>query len=158
MGKSIGSTQRGSEMNRSLEQAAPGEPSNPETWVEQHGDVLFRYARGRLRDPAVAEEVVQETCVSALQARERVTGRASERTWLVGILKHKIIDHCRRTKRERPVESVEALTEPSDEQFDGRGHWKVDEEVGPREWGSANPEALLQQTEFLEVLERCLSK
>ncbi len=52
---------------------------DPELWVEKHGDALFLYALLRLRDPAVAEEVVQETFLAALRAKERFQGRSSER-------------------------------------------------------------------------------
>jgi RNA polymerase sigma-70 factor (ECF subfamily) len=65
---------------------------HPEKWVQDHGDVLFRYALARLRNRTAAEEVVQETLLAALKGREQFKGQASERTWLVGILKHKLMD------------------------------------------------------------------
>jgi len=143
-------------MTETLQQALRT-ATDPATWVDRHGDSLYRFALSRVRDPAVAEEVVQETFVSALQARGRFSGQSSERTWLVGILKHKIIDHFRRQRREQPVEDVEALTDELDALFDASGHWKMHEGAGPIEWGT-DAETLLAQQEFLEVLERCLMK
>ena len=67
------------------------------TWLEEHGDVLYRYARSRVGHRQHAEDLVQDTMLAALQSRDRFEGRASVRTWLLSILRHKIIDHCRRT-------------------------------------------------------------
>jgi len=77
--------------------------SDPIDWVDKHGDYLHNYALGQLRDKNDAEDVVQETFLAALKARDRFKGDASERTWLVSILRHKICDHLRRKCRERTV-------------------------------------------------------
>src|SRR5688572_30556932 len=73
----------------------------PDQWVEAHGDYLFNFAIGQLRDANVAEDLVQDTFLAAFKARERFSGQSSERTWLVGILRHKICDHLRHTCRQR---------------------------------------------------------
>ena len=70
--------------------------THPEDWVDLHGDGLYRYALLRLRSPDLAADVVQETFLEALRARSSFSGHSSERTWLVGILRHKIVDHFRR--------------------------------------------------------------
>lgn len=72
-------------------------------WLTAHGDYLFNLAVGQLRDASVAEDLVQETFLAALKARDRFAGTSSTRTWLVGILRHKIYDHLRRVCRERPA-------------------------------------------------------
>jgi RNA polymerase sigma-70 factor (TIGR02943 family) len=72
-------------------------------WVESYGDYLFNFAVGQVRDAHVAEDIVQETFLGALNSQTSFTGRSSERTWLVGILRHKICDHLRKTCRERAV-------------------------------------------------------
>lgn len=72
-------------------------------WVEAHGDYLFNFALGQIRDPGTAEDLVQETFLAALKARNAFAGKSSERTWLISILRHKIYDHLRRTCRERAV-------------------------------------------------------
>lgn len=130
--------------------------ADPEVWVERHGDYLYRYAMFRLRDATLAEDVVQETLLAALQAYGSFKGRGSERTWLTGILKHKMIDYFRRISREASVEESEAQFEHSEFFRDGewRDHWKV--EYAPTEW-HANPEELLEQGEFWEVFSQCLA-
>jgi len=131
--------------------------TDPEHWVDQHGDYLFRYALLRLRDPELAEDVVQEIFLAALQAREKFSGRSSERTWLVGILKHKIVDHIRKASRERPFSDIESSADaadtlhPMEKLFDEKGKWKV----APIEW--TGPNTVLERKEFWEVFERCLS-
>ncbi|NOY73263.1 MAG: sigma-70 family RNA polymerase sigma factor [Gammaproteobacteria bacterium] len=127
--------------------------SDPNSWLSQYGDILYRHALFRLRDPMIAEETVQETFVAALQARQRFAGNASEKTWLIGILKHKIIDYLRKIIRERPhSEEEQALFVLQNETFDGSGHWKTD----LQQWSA--PENALQQEQFFNVLEMCVSK
>lgn len=77
--------------------------AEPGRWLDDHGDYLFKYAVFRLRDDTAAEDAVQETFLGALKAYEKFQGRGSERTWLVGILKHKILDHFRKAEREAPI-------------------------------------------------------
>lgn len=72
-------------------------------WFETHADYLFNFAIGQMRDTGVAEDLVQETCLAALKSPNGFSGHSSERTWLVGILRHKIYDHLRKTCRERAV-------------------------------------------------------
>ena len=78
----------------------PSEPEkmrpNPLEWLENHGDVLYRMALVRVGKPDLAEDLVQETLLAAWQARDSFAGKSSESTWLVAILKRKIIDHFRR--------------------------------------------------------------
>ncbi|MBL6974592.1 MAG: sigma-70 family RNA polymerase sigma factor [Deltaproteobacteria bacterium] len=124
----------------------------PERWVEQHGDCMYRFALARLRSPDLAENAVQEALLGAYEARKSFSGRSSERTWLVGILKRKVFDHFRKASRERPVEDVVALAEPSEEMFDGRGHWKM----GPSQWGSA-PDTATERSELREILQECIN-
>lgn len=147
--------------------AAPVQSPDPALWVDEHGNYLFKYAMFRLRDSVAAEDAVQETLLAALQAYEKFEGRGSERTWLVGILKHKITDCFRRMSREQPIgETVEGEDFEHPELFmrtgEWIGHWVAAAEpdkaaqLGPHEWG-ATPEALLQQSEFWEVFSDCLS-
>ncbi len=127
--------------------------SDPNTWPDQYGDVLYRHALFRLRDPMAAEEMVQETFIAALQARERFAGNSSEKTWLVGILKHKVIDYLRKAVRERPHDEEMADFETlQNESFDGKGHWKID----VKSW--TNPDNHLENNEFWQVLENCVTQ
>jgi RNA polymerase sigma-70 factor (TIGR02943 family) len=73
--------------------------TDPAEWVELYGDFLYNFAMGQIRNPATAEDLVQETFLAALKSRERFAGQCSERTWLVSILRHKICDHLRAKAR-----------------------------------------------------------
>ena len=132
---------------------AKSQTLDPEAWVDQYGDYLYRYAISRIHEPAVAEDLVQETLLAALQGKEGFKGRSSEKTWLTGILKYKIIDHIRKKSREQPTDTIELAADAMHEHFDEKGGWRV----GPAKW-AVNPKALLEQKEFWEVFYRCLSK
>lgn len=140
--------------------ASPSHLSDPATWVDQHGDYLYRNALLRIQNEDLAEELVQETFLAALNARSRFSGRSSERTWLVGILKHKIVDHFRKDSREHPIEEIGQLPceaeRPFAEEGQSKGHWRVADGMGPMDWG-ATPSAILEQKEFWEILNACLS-
>jgi RNA polymerase sigma-70 factor (ECF subfamily) len=127
----------------------------PDVWLEEHGDVLFRYALLRLRDTSVAEEMVQETLLAALQSHHKFAGQSSERTWLTGILKHKIIDHFRRASRERAADPPDPMSEDAARLFDESGYWHHD--IGPVDWG-ANPLRDFEHKEFRKIIERCLGE
>jgi len=137
---------------------APTKSPDAARWLDQHGDYLFKYASFRLRDTSAAEDVVQETFLAALKAYEKFEGRGSERTWLVGILKHKITDHFRRTAREAPM-GQEEDEGPEHAEFFTRtdgwdNHWNND--YAPTEW-HATPAQLVEQGDFWRVFNECLS-
>ena len=125
--------------------------SDPNTWPDQYGDALYRHAVFRLRDPMTAEEMVQETFIAALQARDRFAGQSTEKTWMVGILKHKIIDYVRKAVRENPHdETLGEFDTLLNESFDGRGHWKID----VNRWSL--PDDQLENERFLNTLNDCV--
>ena len=64
---------------------------DPEKWISEYGDFLYSFARSRVADQETAEDLVQETLLSAWRSKDRFEGRSSERTWLVSILRNKII-------------------------------------------------------------------
>ena len=114
--------------------------------VERERPYLLRYASLQLRDAQAAEDAVQDTLLAALAGESGFGQRASLRTWLTGILKHKIIDAIRKGGRETQIESDEAL----EALFDAAGHWKS----FPAEWD--NPDRSLEQKQFFAALEMCL--
>ena len=126
---------------------------DPEAWVDEHGDALFRYALFRIHDGQVAEDLVQETFLAAIRGKDSFAGRSSVKTWLFGILKHKIIDHIRKISRERPAEDIETIADLADKNFNDQGGWKYQ----PSQW-TTNPGLLFQQQEFWEILQQCLSE
>lgn len=123
-------------------------------WLTEHGDYLYRFALARLRDQHQAEDVVQETLLAAMQ-NQSYAGKSAPRTWLIGILKHKIIDLIRRQSREHPMQNLaEDLADDSasDEFFTDNGHW-ADK---PQSWPAA--ENALEQKQFLSILDECLAR
>lgn len=126
----------------------------PEQWLTEHGAALYRYALARTRDKHQAEEAVQETLLAALESQGRFSGASSVRTWLIGILKHKLMDQFRRGMREVPLDDPEDGDGPDDilteSMFLPDGHWREP----PADWG--NPEELLGRGQFMTILQRCL--
>ncbi|WP_422931811.1 sigma-70 family RNA polymerase sigma factor [Singulisphaera sp. PoT] len=127
----------------------------PETWVERHGDSLYRFAILRVGDPEVAADLVQEAFLEALRTRDAFGGRSSVRTWLIAILKHKILDHHRRSGRERRRESREPPEggATASGPFDRRGSWRP----APSAWKS-DPLREYERLEFWEVLGGCIAE
>jgi len=121
--------------------------------IERLRGYLLRYAGLQLRNPEAAEDAVQETLLAALAAGEAAfAGRSNLRTWLTGILKHKIVDTIRRQNRERPAQDFDRGEEMEfDSLFDSRGHWQE----MPDAW--VQPEGALQQKQFLAALAACLA-
>lgn len=124
---------------------------DPTTWVDRYGDMLFRYALSRLRDPDAAEEVVQETFVAALKAQAQYTGAGEEGAWLLVICKRKIIDTIRRRHRPDASYGGSEDTDPWVECFDAEGNWRFDPRLT-----KDRPEASLEREEFWQALRKCL--
>jgi len=141
----------------SVEVAASAGLSDPRQWVELHGNYLFRYALIRVRNETVAEDLVQDTLLAAFQGKERFSGQSNERSWLTGILKHKVLDHFRRQARERTDNADDSLPEELEGRFDDLGLWKREPESGPTDW-SADAAGLMQRKEFMEALKLCIAK
>ena len=113
---------------------------------------LLRFALLQLRNESVAEDVVQDTLIAVLEKPDGFAGQSSLRTYVIGILKHKIIDTLRHSQRYRQIEVEDGQSEDDviDALFKADGH-TVDM---PRNWGS--PDATLEQKDFFRVLEICL--
>jgi RNA polymerase sigma-70 factor (ECF subfamily) len=120
--------------------------------LQQARSYLLRYAMVQLRDPELAEDVVQETLLAALKDRSGFAGKSAYKTWLIGILKHKIVDVIRKKARDQSVFANEGSqdVEGMEELFEADGHWHR----FPSDWG--NPEKSLEDKKFWEVFERCL--
>jgi RNA polymerase sigma-70 factor (TIGR02943 family) len=124
---------------------------DPERWVMDHGNILFKYAMARVRNRELAEDLVQEGLLAALKSANSYQGRSTERTWLVGILKHKLLDHLRKSGRERASDTLDDRLE--DEFFDDRGRWKI----RPAKW-TVDPHEALKQDDFRTIFEKCLEE
>ena len=119
--------------------------------LETHRKYLQRYALFHLRDPSLAEDAVQDTLIAALSRRERFQGRSQLRTWLTGILKHKIIDLTRSRERGLPADAFALGEDPesADGSFNAQGKW-IDP---PADWGM--PDAALEASQFWRVYQAC---
>jgi len=134
-------------------------PLDPTYWLEHHGDYLYRYALTRVFDAAVAEDLLQETLLAAMGGYQEHEGRSSERTWLIGILRHKIVDHFRRLARTPEFRVGDAVVSAEVDFFERegpwRGHWREDQ--APVSW-PVDAVTLLESKEFWQTLEHCLAR
>lgn len=126
---------------------------DPETWVDQYGDYLYRFALSRIKDQAVAEDLVQETFLAALHGRKSFKGHSAVKTWLSAILKHKIVDYVRKKSRERTISETDTITETVDGFFHKNGSWKI----RPEKW-KLDPSKIYEQSEFMDTFFKCLAE
>jgi len=126
---------------------------NVQTWLEDHGDFLFSYALLKVKDSHVAEDMVQETLLAAITAKDTFSNQSTIRTWLIGILKHKLVDRFRRESRETVISDLIDQDEGDnlEQFFNSNGSWINKPEIFP------NPELAFQQKEFRKVFQQCLS-
>ena len=96
------------------------ETLEPENWVENYADMLYRYTLFRVKDPDVADELVQATLFAALKSQHTFAGKSNEKTWLFGILKHKTMDQFRSAKKYINLDITDADADLI--QFDTTGH------------------------------------
>ncbi|HEY8607051.1 MAG TPA: sigma-70 family RNA polymerase sigma factor [Noviherbaspirillum sp.] len=122
--------------------------------LESLRPALVRFALLQLRNPSTAEDVVQDTLVAVLEKPDSYAGRSSLRTYVTGILKHKIIDSLRSRQREVPLAPADGESDDDfiDALFRPDGH-VIDM---PRQWG--DPDATLEQKDFFRVMEICLER
>ncbi len=125
---------------------------NSDMWVDEYGDALFHFALARVKDKGIAEDLVQETFLAAVQAQDRFKGQSSEKTWLFGILKHKVIDHYRKNKA--TIYAQDIINDPDNLEtfFNAKGGWQI----RPAHW-STNPGKAQETREFLDYFYGCLS-
>lgn len=126
---------------------------NPEQWVEVHGDYLYNFAYSRVHSKEVAEDLVQETFIAGLRAEKSFQGRSTEITWLISILKRKVIDHYRKMGTNKEVVASE-FAKPFQKDGVYEGHWIM--ERAPKEWKSDLDDPI-NQAEFRAILDKCLT-
>jgi len=122
-----------------------------EEWLTLYGDYLYRYALFRLSNEEIARDMVQETLIAAWKAKKNFRGDSSVRTWLVGILKHKITDYIRKQIRDRNLASNLEL-DPTSDFFNANGQWQQ-----PVHGWAGDPERLSSNQEFLQTLNTCIA-
>ena len=128
--------------------------SDPAAWLERHGDAMYAYAMSRVSRSDVAEDLVQDALLSALNGAEQFMGRSEERTWLIGILRHKVMDHFRRKKRTKEVQEPDlGQGQGTMGLFNKKGRWAP----RPHDWGG-DPSEVYEHAEFWRVYELCRTR
>lgn len=125
--------------------------NNPITWLEQYGDALFGFARARVHNTFTAEDLLQETLLAAYRSRSSFSGQSTVKTWLTGILKHKIADYYRKLKPEQSDENIDDFSYSMENLFDEREKWKIK----PGNWGG-DPKNVYDGRELMSVIHACL--
>lgn len=123
--------------------------------IDTHGDFLYRFALVRVRNQDVAEDLVQETFLAALQGVYHESGPTAERRWMIGIMKHKIIDHFRRTTRE-PIQNPDQPDHSTDDAFFEDGHWNP-QATAMQAWPE-QPDGLIERRQFWDALAGCMER
>lgn len=118
----------------------------PERWVEQFGNSLYRFALARVRHESIAEDLVQETFVAGWRGRHSFSGDSSVSTWLFAILKRKIADHFRRANRVESAEEINQLADAPPGNNPRRNHQVQD------------PADIFEDREFWGIFHGCVEK
>ncbi|MDO6801542.1 sigma-70 family RNA polymerase sigma factor [Wenyingzhuangia sp. 1_MG-2023] len=125
---------------------------NPDNWIDAYADYLFNYTITRVNDAEKAKDLVQETFFAGLKSMKNFEGKASERTWLISILKRKIIDHYRKINSNKGKAEVRMNFYQDGER---EGDW-IEERI-PQEW-SGGADADIESDELAETLKSCIDK
>jgi RNA polymerase sigma-70 factor (ECF subfamily) len=130
----------------------PDHKINPDNWINQYSDYLFNYTITRVKDRETAQDLVQDTFFAGLKSMKNFKGEASERTWLVSILKRKIIDHYRKinSKKGQAEVRMSFSNDPENE-----GDWLEQRVADPYD---KTAEDTLENTELGSAIHNCLDK
>lgn len=131
---------------------------NPDLWLKSYGDYLFSYTLMKVGNKEIAEDIVQDAFVSAIKAKATFNGESSEKTWLVTILKNKIIDYYR--KKDVLKQSTQYIAETEDDFskhfFEkSNGHWLTN--TAPKFW-TESADFVLTTDEFNKIVHSCIQK
>lgn len=129
----------------------PEHEINPSKWIDLYSDYLFNYTITRVSDRDLAQDLVQDTFLAGLKSMKNFKGEASERTWLISILKRKIIDHYRKINSNKGKAEVR-ITYSDDE---SEGDWLEERVADPFD---KTAEDLMQNSELGDAIFECLSK
>jgi len=125
---------------------------HPDSWVDAYADYLFNYAIGRVSDAEVAKDLVQETFFAGLKSAKNYKGDAAERTWLIAILKRKVIDHYRKSNSKKGKAEVRMSYSSSS---DAEGDWLEEQVADP---GSILENDTIENEELGLAIHNCISK
>ncbi|SIS62767.1 RNA polymerase sigma-70 factor, ECF subfamily [Filimonas lacunae] len=129
----------------------------PAQWVSQYGDYLFSVAMLKVGNKETAEDLVQETFISAIKAKDSFRSDSSEKTWLTAILNNKIIDHYRKKDVLKNVtEYIDDTGQSfSNSFFKENGHWQSN--ATPQLW-KEDADTAVNRSEFYRILQYCIHK
>jgi RNA polymerase sigma-70 factor (TIGR02943 family) len=130
-------------------------PVNPHLWVDKYADYLYTYAYTRTNDDEIAQDMVQETFLAALEKVNQFENRSSERTWLTAILKNKVIDFYRKKTSGLAKKTVSLIPDQDDFFIAEFNNWKV--EHWPRAFGLEDDHPIITK-EFNHILQQCMKK
>jgi len=125
---------------------------NPNKWIDLYADYLFNFTISRVNDREIAKDLVQETFLAGLKSMKNFKGEASERTWLISILKRKVIDYYRKINSNKGKAEVR-IAYNSDTETEG--DWLEEQVADPFD---KNAEDTLQNEELGDAIYNCLSK
>lgn len=123
---------------------------DPNNWVSLYADYLFNYAITRVDNQEMAKDLVQETFLSGVKGQANFRGQAAERTWLVSILKRKIIDYYRKINS---IKGQKEVRMNFYEEGENKGRW-IEERV-PQTWEN-QAEKEIENVELSNALEHCI--
>jgi len=127
----------------------PKHTLNPDKWITLHSDYMYNYTITRVNNQDIAKDLVQETFLASLKAMKNFKGKASERTWLISILKRKIIDHYRKINSNKGKAEVRMSFYEAGE---NKGKWI--EERAPSIWD--NTDSAIENEELKSALDFCI--
>ena len=130
----------------------PDHKINPNKWIELYSDYLFNYTISRVSDREIAQDLVQDTFLAGLKSMKNFKGEASERTWLISILKRKVIDYYRKINSIKGKAEVR-MSYNSD--TDSEGDWLEERVADPFD---KTAEDSMQNEELGDAIYNCLSK
>jgi RNA polymerase sigma-70 factor (TIGR02943 family) len=123
------------------------------TWVNHYADYLFHRAITKTSNEQLAEDLVQDTFLAALEAFDNFRQESTVKTWLTAILNHKIADYFRKVNSK--ANNANTISKEYSQFFDNNDNWKIKER--PREW-QIDEEKLFDDPEFLHIYQNCLQK
>jgi RNA polymerase sigma-70 factor (ECF subfamily) len=125
---------------------------HPEKWVDKYADYLYNFALSRVSDSELAKDLVQETFFAGLKSAKNFKGTAAERTWLIAILKRKVVDHYRKINSKKGKAEVRMNYSS---QNDSEGDWLEEQVADPL---SIHENDEIENEELGLAIQDCISK
>lgn len=130
----------------------PAHLLHPETWVDRYADYLFNYAIARVSSTEIAKDLVQETFFAGLKSAKNFKGEAAERTWLIAILKRKVIDHYRKINSKKGKAEIRINYNKN---IENQGDWLEEQVMDQFDQGSDH---MIENEELGMALQECIDK